>query len=893
MRAITDQPVTPWPQPQADTPPQADAEARQPSFLERWRWHLWVLAGLTAFSGFLRFYWIDRPALWNDEAHTFRRMTISFRYLLDILSADGFGPLMYEWYYWLGRFLGGPENLTPFWMRLLPSICGTAMTPAMYFLARQMCSRRTSLLVAAFAACSAYLMAYSHDAKMYMELWLFAALNVACFLWWMRSGLRAAWLAWIATGLAAAGFHAPALIVLGLQPLFFLTRIHTQWPKAALFAAGMLVIASGPVVHYVFFDRWSENVEEHGWDDSNSGSGLTWIDAILRGRDDGDLVRFAASAYLLSWEWPADAYEGRAGAAESATEADPRIRRGRRPSAISATTPRDEQHMGQYRNQSEAQRPLMLQGFCIHPKVYAGLKAAFWMILLLAAAGLLPWPQRWRGASPADPPTLDWGVTALWLAVWVIVPAYYFYIATVETYAVPDDWLKWLGGLLGYGWLIVIPVAVAGAVASRYWRFVPLALAGAAALLLLISLIIAVVQAKVLGGAAAWWQAPGAIGEKWATFALRPAVMLIGLALILPAAWHYSDQTVTARLWKAAKVLLIAAAVYGLCRLVVFAYEYKNLKLGGEAEKTPIWMPRYFGVVWPAVAIALCVLLMRLPTRPLRYAAIALLLGANLAQCFGRFAFGEPPVDHIVADIYGLPGTPPEGKWARGLWSWEQRWKAWNGRKSQPADLRTYVADASYTAHPGGGAIAHRVGRYYISVLSGRPYLTHQYPLGGSLGDRIQFQPYSSDRMVALEMKRSPQVNRLIIWDRHVESPERRIAKLTASGKTVTITTEEYHGLRAGERVEVKGAEPAAFNGVYTLSKAEGTTLQFETADPPVNVSEGKALGLVRPADTLIESLGDGWKGEGQWYFPVYFHWNWSEIYTLRRREYTRVTSPL
>src|SRR5687767_3522746 len=102
MGAVIDQPVALRAEAAADADTtETSTGARVRALLERWRWHLWVLLGLTVFSGFLRFYWIDRPSLWNDEAHTFRRMTISFQYLLDILSADGFGPLMYEWYYWL------------------------------------------------------------------------------------------------------------------------------------------------------------------------------------------------------------------------------------------------------------------------------------------------------------------------------------------------------------------------------------------------------------------------------------------------------------------------------------------------------------------------------------------------------------------------------------------------------------------------------------------------------------------------------------------------------------------------------------------------------------------------------------------------------------------------
>src|SRR5262249_27349789 len=49
-----------------------------------------------------------------------------------------------------------------------------------------------------------------------------------------------------------------------------------------------------------------------------------------------------------------------------------------------------------------------------------------------------------------------------------------------------------------------------------------------------------------------------------------------------------------------------------------------------------IWQPRYLGMLWPAVAIAACAVLMRLPTRPLRWSAIGLLLAMNIAQATAR-----------------------------------------------------------------------------------------------------------------------------------------------------------------------------------------------------------------------------------------------------------------
>src|SRR5256885_904205 len=53
----------------------------------------------------------------------------------------------------------------------------------------------------------------------------------------------------------------------------------------------------------------------------------------------------------------------------------------------------------------------------------------------------------------------------------------------------------------------------------------------------------------------------------------------------------------------------------------------------------------------PAFAIVMAALLMRLPTRPLRWGAIALLVGVNLTQFAGRVSASEPPTDRLARDL--------------------------------------------------------------------------------------------------------------------------------------------------------------------------------------------------------------------------------------------------
>src|SRR5258706_9843147 len=127
----------------------AEAPAAQAAPKKSFPYHLLVLLALTCFAGFIRFAWMERPTLWNDEGHTFRRLTGTFQDLLDVLQVSGFSPLHYELYWWMGDRLGGAAELARFWMRMVPSLAGTLIVPAICFLAGGICSKRTSLLVPA------------------------------------------------------------------------------------------------------------------------------------------------------------------------------------------------------------------------------------------------------------------------------------------------------------------------------------------------------------------------------------------------------------------------------------------------------------------------------------------------------------------------------------------------------------------------------------------------------------------------------------------------------------------------------------------------------------------------------------------------------------------------
>ena len=345
----------------------------------RWRLpaqHLWALLLITVFGGFLRFYNLAFPALWNDDTLVFWRVCGTYgQMLVPLHDHDLFPPLHYTIYWLLGHpvpvgpdasrsILGcgatvgvsvlaglisaaalgrqsvwvrrlipvgvamfvvtvltvvdrlvGPGwliphalvpaeralKLTPFVMRLVPTICGILNIPAMYFLARQLLPRRASLVAALVTACSAFMLFYSRDCKMYADGYLLVTLNVACLLVWFRTGSSTAYLAWIAAGCAMVGLNGNTAVVPALSVVFLLTQRKLRWPTTLLFLAGLGVTYAGLAGYYGKFSTAGTRVEVGGWQQT----GLGWVGGFYNGdRTGADLVGYTGSAYLAGYEWP-------------------------------------------------------------------------------------------------------------------------------------------------------------------------------------------------------------------------------------------------------------------------------------------------------------------------------------------------------------------------------------------------------------------------------------------------------------------------------------------------------------------------------------------------------------------------------------------------------------
>ncbi len=711
--------------PEVSLPPkpaqEAEEAARRLAARQRRRWWGYLLAvtGLTILATFLRFYRIDRPTLWLDEALTFGRVNGTLDQLLEILAKDdGFLPLHYIVYWWIGQH----TLLTPFYMRLVPALAGAAMTPVMWFLARRMLDRKASLLVAAFASVSAFGMAYSRDAKMYIHTWMFLALSTACLLYWLqRLGWRSwlAWLGWVLAGSIAAMLHVTALIGLGLAPLFLLTKGRPRWRDPLLFVVGATMIAVGPVWYYSYQSHYLaktgfipstiviEGQEER--DPNWNRSGLTWIEYFNEGISPLELTLNSGISYAFGLQWPRPRQD---------------------PSGFDDAVPG------------------WMLPLCV---------TLMSLLLGLMALGTLPWSPRWRGVVPrrngpaADddsslPPDssahatlaarsdapVPWWRSALWITAWLVLPTYgVFYIRSTPGFVSPAHWLWVVWSIMGWWWLLALALALGVGVLMQRWRGVALGIALGLWLTLWFTLMFAV-RAGGVDWLATWG---GTLGQGW---------LLWPVAFLTPATlWFFSAATLRARMRQLAIFSAVVGILLGMCFVSYFIWDaiwqQALLKKPGTVWQS-IWMPRYLGVIYPAVALAIGALVMRLPTRPLRWLAIAFVLGANLTLSLARIEMDtEPPLDRVAVDV--VVAMPPD------------------------ATVRTWLNRRGGGRREGDWLRWRDQGLYYLSVAAGLHPDPHDFR-NKKVSQEFNYPVNEDPRRIAGFLRRETRITRIVIWDR-------------------------------------------------------------------------------------------------------------------------------
>jgi|GEM_PF-6735455 len=620
--------------------------------------HLWILLALTILGAVLRFSFINRPQIWGDESATWSRVCGSYQQMLDTIRNAGFTPTHYQLTWWLGQgmpyeatelyepkeALNDPDapitpykidyrksdvdgieptarlidpkiTLTPLMMRLVPILCGIAMVPAMYALTVQLAGRRAALYAACFTACSAYLLVYSRDAKMYMQFWLFVALNVAALLWWLRTRDRKfsepwsliAFPAWLASGVAMLAYNFAGAGVLGIELLIVLTarkklledliRLPTALIDATLlpitfiaekifkrrlsfgflgapwlesfrlpitsaiipFIIGAAIMLTGPLVYYYDFNQFTEEVvNERRNTVSVDEAGIGWVSFYNRDRTGIDYPLYTASAFLFSWEWVQP---------EELADVEP-------------TT------LKRLRLATQILIAIVIVGLLINGRAFSIWIDDFFRRLILTG----------KEPKPREPIEFVSGRTLLWLSIWLTLPAYAFYYASVDDPSTPLE--------------IVRAIFVRGEIDAPFDR----------------------------------------ANINWLTSGIALGSLLI--MLFTPGA------SLGARLLRVAQTIALLAFVILLSILIAEIASHVVDPMV-QREKRSVWMPRYLGFVWPAVGVVVGIALARLPTKLLRLTALLFVIGINLTNFNARlFAGTEPPTDRMARDVLTLDAEP-------------------------------------------------------------------------------------------------------------------------------------------------------------------------------------------------------------------------------------------
>jgi hypothetical protein len=308
------------------------------------------------------------------------------------------------------------------------------------------------------------------------------------------------------------------------------------------------------------------------------------------------------------------------------------------------------------------------------------------------------------------------------------------------------------------------------------------------------------------------------------------ATLLLGSLLAL---WKSGDNWPD-RARAMLRGVIVCGATLGLMCIAYLILEQRwELAKAARESWRSVWMPRYLGFAFPAFAIVLIALLLRLPTKPLRFGAVALLLGVNLTQFAVRVWGGSEPVTHRLAADIATAQPLYVRQQQLSLDLIRQTVAALQSRPTRFArlreqvrklpliepDLRVYAQTGAWSPEPGGGVIGSFAARYYLAWRVGVETNPREFRRFRGVVDRQWTFPIGlNPRPIAAELNKDLRFRRLVTWDR----------------------------IDPGKR-----------------------DVNFD--------------------DPVIKALGSNWRRISSDNFSARDHWTWRNLYTLRRREYVRI----
>ena len=560
-----------------------------------------------------RALFLNRPSITQAEAELYWRAMLPLGELMELVRAEGTLPLLDLFYWGLARTLGGVAPLNVWVMRIPAAVAGALMTPAVFWLASAVVSRRCALLVAGLTAASAWLLGWSRSAEPYMALWLMAVVNVAALLAWLRRRDSLVYFAWIASGAVMMGLSLAGTWICALNLLIAVTY---RRPRAA-------VHLPRSELSDELTERAMRELEERRpnfWERVASGLQaacllLVGLGIILSGVTAYRLIVKPPALVVEMWRPATPAPPAASGPVVVVQElVDPSAEMEPDPMPASAPSSAPAHAQGQDASLRLRQAatsfligwepPAPQDRHRVPRRALVWLTLAAQLIAVALALGLIPWREKFPQVRLRRPwelaalgrTTYSYTKTsegnvhpqplwrgALWLGAWIVLPTYALYCASSIQPAHPVDWARALPRMMLDHWMITL---------------------------------------AVMAGIAAY-------GVQW-TRKNHPVV------------WRDVRRTMSPLAQLAVIALLLLLACSGIHAVVESA----------GAEGIAQWSSAQAGLVWPALMIVVAVLLMRIRFWKVRPLAILIVLAANLAQA-GAWLIVNPGtrIDLLARDV--------------------------------------------------------------------------------------------------------------------------------------------------------------------------------------------------------------------------------------------------
>jgi hypothetical protein len=94
------------------------------------------------------------------------------------------------------------------------------------------------------------------------------------------------------------------------------------------------------------------------------------------------------------------------------------------------------------------------------------------------------------------------------------------------------------------------------------------------------------------------------------------------------------------------------------------------------------------------------------------------------------------------------------------------------------------------------------------------------------------------------------------------------------------MTPREFQSVDVSTRLEIHQSSPYAIASDLSRNPSLSRIIVWD------RIAEYPSQNI--PDDPISKTLASGWRLTHENLYPVYYHWNWSRLYVLRRREYVK-----